>query len=55
MSKTELDAYRKQMQDKRSALPKIIPASLTTNAKTPLTLEVSAKGAELTVNVAEHK
>ncbi|MCL2118426.1 MAG: hypothetical protein FWH27_08385 [Planctomycetaceae bacterium] len=55
MPRPELDAYRKQMQDKRDALPKIIPVALTTNAKTTLTLNVSGKVAELTVNVAEHK
>ena len=55
MSRSELDAYRKQMQDKRDALPKIIPEALTTSAKTPLTLNASGKATELTVNVAEHK
>ena len=55
MTRPEPDAYRKQMKAKRDALPRIIPTSLTTNAKTPLTLDVSGKEAELSVNVAEHK
>ncbi|MCL2622361.1 MAG: hypothetical protein FWD31_01740 [Planctomycetaceae bacterium] len=55
MSRPELDAYRKQMQDKRDALPRIIPVSLTTSANTTLTLDVSGKDTQLDVNVAEHK
>ena len=54
-TKAEVDAYRKQMQAKRDALPRVIPVSLTTNGTTPLTLDVSGKRAELTVNVGEHK
>jgi hypothetical protein len=55
MSRPELDAYRAQIKAKRDALPRIIPVSLTTNTKTTLTLSVSGRKAELTVNVADHK
>jgi len=55
MSRPELDAYRTQMQAKRDALPKIIPASLTTAAKTPLTVDVTGKTTALTVDVTQHK
>jgi len=55
MSRSELDAYRKQMQDKRNALPKIIPVDLTSGTKTPLTLDVSGKTTELTIDVSQHK
>ena len=55
MSRQEADAYQKQMQDKRDALPRIIPVPLTTNAKTTLSLDVSGKGTKLSVNLAEHK
>ena len=55
MSRDELDAYRKQMQDKRNVLPRIIPDLMTSNEKTPLTLDVNGKGVEMTVNVAEHQ
>ena len=54
-SRAEVDAYRKQMQAKRDALPRIIPVSLTTAAKTPLTVDVSGNTTELTVDVTQYK
>ena len=55
MSRSELDAYRKQMRAKRDALPRIIPVALTAIAKTPLTIDVSGKMTELTIDVAQYK
>ena len=55
MSRPELDAYKKEMQTKRDALPKIIPVALTTAEKTPLTVDVSGKTTELTVDVTQNK
>ena len=55
MARPELEAYRKQMQAKRDALPKIVPMPLTTGEKTPLTVDVSGKTTELTVDVTQYK
>ena len=55
MSRAEIDAHRKEMQAKRDALPRIIPVPLTTAAKTPLTVDVSGKTTELTVDVTQYK
>jgi len=55
MSRPAMETYRKQMQKKRDALPRIIPVPLTKSATTPLTLDVSGRRATLTVNVAEFK
>ena len=55
MSRPELDAYMNQMQAKRNALPRIIPVPLTTSEKTPLTVDVSGKTTELTVDVTQYK
>jgi len=53
MSRTDLDAYKAQMQAKRDALPKIIPDALTT-ANTPLTIAVQGK-TEMEIDVTQHK
>lgn len=55
MARPELDAYRAQMKAKKDALPRIIPAPLTTAATTPLTINVQGKTTAMTINLPEHK
>lgn len=52
MSRGALDAYRKSMQAKRDALPRIIPVSMTSASTTPLEMSVNGKNSQLEVNVS---
>ena len=55
MSQEERDAYGKEMEEEMKKLGKIIPDSLSSSAKTTLTIDVSGSNAETVIEITDYK